>query len=118
MRNQILNVKSLLFLLAAIALLAYGTQGISYGQVCNVGDILSPGESCIDGGTGDKFSVRPNGFGQYVFITTGGVISVRGNINGKIRNFVASPRGDGTWLIESVTPGTPPPAQKPDLVVA
>ena len=70
---------------------------------CQVGDILKPGESCLDG-TGDTFRVLENGFGQYLFITAGGGIHLRGNINGKNRNFTADKQDDGTWRINSVTP--------------
>lgn len=70
---------------------------------CQVGDILKPGESCLDG-TGDTFRVLENGLGQYLFITAGGGIHLRGNINGKNRNFTADKQDDGTWRINSVTP--------------
>ena len=119
MRNQILNTKSLMFLFA-IVLLTYGVSDISYAQVCSVGDILSPGESCIDPGTGDTFSVLADGRGRYLFFTSGNRISLLGTINGIDRNFVATKRDDGSWEIESVTSGgttPPPPVQKPDLVV-
>ena len=66
MRNQLLNAKILMFLFAMV-LLTLGTSDISYGQVCSVGDILSPGDSCIDG-TGDTFSVLADGRGRYLFI--------------------------------------------------
>ena len=86
--------------------------------LCGVGDILSPGESCIDPGTGDTFAVLADGRGQYLFITAGGVVSVQGTVNGIRRNFVARNRGDGTWEIESVTQGSaPPPVEESDLVV-
>ena len=85
---------------------------------CSVGDILSPGESCIDPGTGDTFSVLADGRGQYLSITTGTGITLRGSINGKDRNFVARNRGDGTWEIESVTSSSPPPpVEESDLIV-
>ena len=71
---------------------------------CKVGDILAPGESCIDPGTGDTFTVLADGRGQYLFITAGTGITLRGSINGIRRNFVATKRGDGSWEIESVTP--------------
>lgn len=71
--------------------------------VCKVGDVLSPGESCIDPGTGDTFRVLANGSGNYLFITAGAGIDLQGNINGKLRNFKATRKGD-TWKIEKVTP--------------
>ena len=81
---------------------------------CSVGDILSPGDSCIDPGTGDTFSVLTNGSGRYLFFTSGRNLIIQGTVNGKSRNFIATNRGDGTWEIESVTPGGTTPA---DLVI-
>ena len=112
-------MKNVVLVLVTI-LLTCGAHGISYGQVCAVGDILSPGESCIDPGTGDTFSVLSDGRGRYLFITAGGGITLQGNISGVARNFIATNRGDGTWEIESVSPGgttPPPPVQNPDLVI-
>ena len=107
--------------LFVIALLTYGTQGISYGQVCSVGDVLSPGESCTYPGTNVEFSVLNNGSGRFLFFTAGTGINARNiTINGVRYNFAASKQADGTWLIEAAGDGagqTPPPAQKPDLIV-
>ena len=87
-------------------------------KVCQVGDVLSPGESCTDPGTGDEFSVLANGFGRYLFMTAGTGISLTGTINGKQRNFVADKRADGKWEIKSVTGGDDPPVQTdPKLLV-
>ena len=102
-----------------------GFSGIGYGNVCQVGDVLSPGESCTDPGPGDTFSVLANGSGRYLFITAGTGINLRGNINGKQRNFLAEKRADGKWEIKSVTGGgapqtpiqEPEPGREPDLVV-
>ena len=118
MRHQILNVKSLMFLFA-IVLLSYGVQGISYGQVCSVGDRISPGESCTYPGTNIEFSVRANGSGNFLFFTSGGGINARNvTVNGVRYNFAASKQADGTWLIEAAGDGsTPPPVSNPDLVV-
>ena len=119
MKTLFLNHKRFVLVLVTI-LLTYGMSDIGYAQVCSVGDILSPGESCIDPGTGDTFSVLADGRGRYLFITAGTGITLQGTINGISRNFVATKRGDGTWLIESVTPGgttPPPPVQQPDLVI-
>ena len=70
---------------------------------CSVGDVLQPGESCLDG-TGDPFEVLGNGRGRYLFINAGEGINLFGNINGKVRNFSAEKQNDGTWKILSVTP--------------
>ena len=118
MRHHILNLKSLMFLFA-IVLLSYGTQGISYGQVCSVGDRIAPGESCTYPGTNIEFSVLNNGSGRFLFFTAGTAINARNvTVNGVRYNFAASKQADGTWLIEAAGDGsTPPPVSKPDLVV-
>ena len=72
-------------------------------NLCKVGDILKVGESCLDG-TGDEFTVLENGSGRYLFITAGKGIRLLGNINGKVRNFVAEKQPDNNWKILSVTP--------------
>ncbi|MCE2413369.1 T9SS type A sorting domain-containing protein [Candidatus Poribacteria bacterium] len=126
-----LNWKVVLSTLVMVVLIC-GLQGVSYSQICQVGDVLRPGESCTDPGTGDDFSVLANGSGRYLFFTAGTGINLRGNINGKQRNFVANKQNDGSWKIEAVTPGgggttaRPPPQPEapvisvprtPDLVV-
>ena len=70
---------------------------------CKVGDILQPGESCIDPGSGDTFSVLADGRGNYLFVTAGEGITLLGSINGVKRNFIAKNRGDGSWEIKAVT---------------
>ncbi len=80
------------------------------GGFCQVGDVLSSGQSCTDGGTGDDFTVI-GGRGQYGFINAATEINLKGNINGKERNFHAKKRADGNWEILSVSAGdTAPPA--------
>ena len=130
MKTLVLNRTITLSIFVMIVLLICGLHGITYGAaggVCQVGDVLSPGESCTDPGTGDTFSVLNNGSGRYLFITAGRGINLQGSINGKQRNFVADKRADGNWEIKSVTPGggaqpdlpqpTPQPAPQPDLVI-
>jgi len=73
-------------------------------DICKVGDRLMPGDSCIDPGTGDTFSVLDDGRGQYLFFTVGQSINMHGNINGKERSFVAERKEDDTWEIKEVTP--------------
>ena len=74
------------------------------GGFCQVGDVLSSGQSCTDGGTGDDFTVI-GGRGQYGFINAATEINLKGNINGKERNFHAKKRADGNWEILSVSAG-------------
>ena len=73
-------------------------------NLCKVGDVLSPGDSCIDPGPGDEFRVLDNGSGQYLFVTAGQGINLQGNINGKPRNFKAERIEGDKWEILSVTP--------------
>ena len=131
MRNQILNVKSLIFLFVTV-LLTYGVQGLSYGQVCNVGDVIAPGESCTYPGSDATFSVLDDGRAQWNIpglpwwlawlnqASIEGSLNVSTTVDGVLYKFGASEQADGTWLIEVVGDGgttPPPPAQKPDLVV-
>ena len=44
--------------------------------VCEVGDILSPGESCTYPGTDAEFSVLNNGSGQFLFFTSGNSLNI------------------------------------------
>ena len=70
---------------------------------CQIGDVLQPGERCLDG-TGDVFEVLEDGHGQYLFFNVGGDINLFGNINGILRNFSAEKQDNGTYLIKAVTP--------------
>ena len=121
MKMLVLNQKRFVLILV-IVLLTYGAQDISYGDVCKVGDTLSPGESCTYPGTNIEFSVLNNGSGRFLFFTAGTGINARNvTIDGVRYNFAASKQADGTWLIEAAGDGggqTPPPVgEQPDLVV-
>ncbi len=72
--------------------------------LCKVGDKLMPGDSCIDPGTGDTFSVLEDGWGRYLFFNVGQSINIHGNVNGKQRSFVAERIEGDTWEIKEVTP--------------
>jgi len=97
-------------LLFVIVLLAYGTQSISYGQVCSVGDVLSPGESCTYPGTDATFSVLNNGnarwnipgFPLFNRVSLGGTIRFTATINGKRYHFVATARSGNSWKIVEI----------------
>ena len=91
-------------LIFASVLIGFGMQGTSYGQVCRVGSIIARGGSCTDPGSGEVFSVSQDGRGHFLFITAGTGINLRaGNVN-----FSANKRGDGSWKINAVTPGSTP----------
>ena len=110
MRDPVLNPKCLM-LLFVIGLLAYGAEGISYGEVCEAGDILAPGESCTYPGTDTEFSVLNNGSGQFLFVTSSNNITIRNTvINGVSYTLVANKLASGSWKIEEIAdseaPGT------------
>ena len=85
-----------------ILMLIWGMSDVSYGDVCQVGDVLSPGESCTYPGTDIEFSVLDNGSGRFLFFTAGTGINARNiTINGVKYNFAASKRADGKWEIEA-----------------
>ena len=106
MKTQVSMSKWFVLILATV-LIGFGMQGnLSYGApggTCEVGDVLSPGQSCTLPNNA-TFSVLQNGQGRYrqggLIITVGNRISWNG--------FVASHQGNGRWLIEQV-PGAPPP---------
>jgi len=73
-------------------------------NLCKVGDLLNPGDSCIDPSTGEQFEVLGDGRGKFVFVVAGKGIDLRGNINGKLHNFAAERLEGDTWKITRVTP--------------
>ena len=114
MKTQFWMSKGFLLIFASV-LLTLSMQGISYsapGGVCEVGDVLSPGESCTLPGTDVKFSVLPNGSARFgLFIFEGGTLDARNIIlNGVSHNFVASKLADGNWRIDIAEDQTPPPS--------
>ena len=119
MKMLVTNRKIILSMLVMIVLIC-GLGGVSYAQVCQVGDRLSPGESCTYPGTDIEFSVLANGSGRFLFFTAGTGINARNiTINGVTYNFAATKQTDGKWLIEAAgAQTTPPPVQQePDLVI-
>ena len=108
MRVQVLNPKCVM-LLFVIALLTYGAQGISYGQICEAGDILAPGESCTYPGTDAEFSVLNNGNGQFLFFSSGNSLNIRNTtINGVSYTLVANKLASGSWKIEEIADSIAP----------
>lgn len=73
-------------------------------NLCKVGDMLMPGDSCIDPGTGELFEVLEDGRGKFGFATVGKGINLNGNINGKFHSFAADRIEGDTWEIKKVTP--------------
>ena len=111
-----------------IAFLICGASEVSQGQVCKVGDVINPGESCQDPGTGKWFRIFQDEIdGEEVtgvtFYTSGGIIHTDVDTFSEFLDdsnyFEASKRNNGSWEIKSVTrlkpiptkvidPGSPP----------
>ena len=96
-------------LLFVTVLLTYGAQGASYGQICEAGDILAPGESCTYPGTDAEFTVHNNGNGQFLFFSSGNSLNIRNTvINGQSYTLVANKLASGSWEIEEIADSTAP----------
>ena len=95
--------------------------------VCQVGDVLAPGESCTYPGTDAVFSVLDNGSSKWSVpnypwldkISIGGSMSVTVTINDAIYHFVAKAIPSNSWVIEEIgddtdqQPGTPEQPEQP-----
>ena len=109
---QVLNPKCFMLLFVTV-LLTYGAQGASYGQICEAGDILAPGESCTYPGTDAEFSVLDNGNGQFLFFSSGNNLILRNTtINGVSYTLVANKLASGSWEIEEIADSTVPTTTK------
>ncbi len=79
-------------------------------SVCQVGDILSVGESCTYPGTDSTFSVLNDGRSQWHIpnfplsdkTSIGGSLSFTATINGKRYHFVATARAGNSWEIVEI----------------
>ena len=108
MRDQALNPKRLMLLFVTV-LLTYGVESISYGEVCEAGDILAPGESCTYPGTDTEFSVLGSGRGKFGFFTSGNNLNIRNTvINGQSYTLVANKLASGSWKIEEIADSAAP----------
>ncbi len=71
--------------------------------VCQVGDILQPGDSCTYPGTNNELTILDDGSAQFLFFTAGQGLNIKdSNINGKRYTLVANKRDDGSWEIEEI----------------
>ena len=103
-----MNPKCVMLLFVTV-LLTYGAQGASYGQICEAGDILAPGESCTYPGTDAEFTVHNNGNGQFLFFSSGNSLNIRNTvINGQSYTLVANKLASGSWEIEEIADSTAP----------
>ena len=77
--------------------------------VCQVGDVLAPGESCTYPSTAATFSVHNNGNGQFLFFTSGSNLNIKNTvINGQSYTLVANKLASGSWKIEEIADSAAP----------
>ena len=77
--------------------------------VCQVGDVLAPGESCTYPGTDIEFSVLNSGRGRFLFFTSGSGLNIKNTeINGQSYTLVANKLASGSWEIEEIADSTAP----------
>ena len=104
MKMQVLISKSFVLLLIGI-FVNFGIPGMSYGApggVCEVGDVLAPGQSCIYPGTETEFKVLDDGSGQFLFATADAALNLKDTlVDGKPYTFAANKR-EGSWVIEEL----------------
>ena len=78
--------------------------------VCQVGMLLSPGQSCTYPDTADAFSVNERGRGSFLDRLAGIRIRINNEtINGRVYDFAASHQGDGVWRIDRIAGSTEVP---------
>ena len=88
------------------------TTTVGQPEVCQVGDVLAPGESCTYPGTDTEFSVLNDGRGQFGFFTSGNGLNINNTvINGQSYTLVAQKLTSGSWEIEEIGDSS---AQQPD----
>ena len=104
MKPQVLISKSFVLLLIGV-FVSFGIPGMSYGApggVCEVGDVLAPGQSCTYPGTETEFTVLDDGSGEFLFATADAALNLRDTlVNGQPYTFAASKR-EGSWVIEEL----------------
>ena len=69
---------------------------------CQVGAILTPGQSCTYPGTDIKFSILNNGDGQFLSFTASKFNLKNTNVNGQPYTLVADKRNDSSWKIAEI----------------
>ena len=97
-----------------------GVENVGYSQaVCQVGDIIQPGESCTYPGTDAVFSVDATGNALFqsgfVFFRAAGNLNIRNsNINGRRYTLVTEDSAGGGRRITELGGTTAPPEQPVD----
>ena len=85
-----------------------GTPGANEGD-CQVGLLVSPGESCTYPGASDAFTVDQDGRGRFLVISSMLAINVNNvTFMGRFYDFRASHQGDGVWRIDRLAGSTTP----------
>ena len=69
---------------------------------CQVGAILTPGQSCTYPGTDIKFSILNNGDGQFLSFTASKFNLKNTSVNGQPYTLVADKRNDSSWKIAEI----------------
>ena len=98
-------------------------------EVCEVGDVLAPGESCTYPGTDATFSVLANGTAEWNIpdlppllawinqTSISGSLSISATVDGDTYHFVAEELSSGSWEIKEIgdsgTQQPNPPVQPP-----
>ena len=78
-------------------------------DVCQVGDVLAPGESCTYPGTDTEFSVSNNGIGQFLFLTAANNLNIQNTeLNSVSYTLVAKKLASGSWEIEQIADSAAP----------
>ena len=73
------------------------------GGICQVGDVIAPGESCTYPDTNTKFSVNANGTGQFLLLNVGSNLNLEDiTINGVSYTLAAKKLANGSWEIEKI----------------
>ena len=82
--------------------------------VCQVGDVLAPGESCTYPDTDTEFSVLNDGRGQFLSFTSGSSLNIKNTtINGVAYTLVAQKLTSGSWEIEELADSRGQPPETP-----
>ena len=103
---------SIFFMTCLIILMTHITSfdaAPAAGGICQVGDVIAPGESCTYPDTNTKFSVNANGTGQFLLLSVGSNLNLEDiTINGVSYTLVAKKLASGSWEIEKIgtTTGT------------
>ena len=90
----------------------FGDAPDAEGPVCQVGDILVPGEGCFYPGTGTELFVDYDGIASFLSFTSASSLNIRDiQVDGVSYTLVAQKLEDGSWIIQEL--GTPIDTETP-----